>query len=143
VPLRQKTQEDDSTSPDVDGARLALVVEESLGRHVTLGARPVLYFHGLLQVDDLLHVWVVSHRRVPRVPVLVHLDLRESKVNQKSSAGRRVVEEVGRLDVAMHYAELCQATHRREQRPHVVLYFSQVQLRQVCQVRLALLEPKH
>ena len=60
VPLGQEAQEDDSTGPNVDGAALVRVVEQSLGRHVALGACAILDLHLLLQVDDLLYCFVLG-----------------------------------------------------------------------------------
>jgi len=92
VPARAERKEDDPARPDVDGRSLSVVVEQSFGRHVSLGARSVSDFELLLQLTYFLHrlVVFVFHG----LSLLVKFELTEAEVDEQPSLGVLVVQEV-------------------------------------------------
>lgn len=80
VALRQKTEEDHSTCPDVNCTGLVGKVKQSFGRHVAFSPRPVLDFHLLLKLSDSLYLRIVSVF-AGFARLVVHLQLGKPKVN--------------------------------------------------------------
>lgn len=114
-----------------------MIVEEGLRWHIALGTRPISYLELLLQLSNLLDIFVflIFHW----FALSIQFELTQSKIDEKACLGVLVIQKVTGLDVPVHNSIIGEVLHGLQHAEHVMLYLFQVHLVQICQEWLTFL----